>query len=137
MKRHLLLSGALFAVLLAIAPAARAEDEKWPVVAHCSVVSATGRAIGTITFTQEKADSPVQIVAKLSELAPTGAKHGWHIHTGAKATPPKFTDAAGHFVGLGTMAHGSPKGGGKEESPQAISAIWRSMPWATPRHPRI
>ncbi|CAF0907868.1 unnamed protein product [Rotaria sordida] len=57
----------------------------------------TSTSIGTLTFSQNDANSPVQITGKLNSLN-ASSSHGFHVHTNPVAeTSPDCAAAAGHF----------------------------------------
>jgi Cu/Zn superoxide dismutase len=118
-KRLLMSTSTLGFFLLLAAPFAAAEDEKFPLSAYCTLRNTQGDTVGTVTFSQASADAPVVVTGEVTKLKPANAKHGWHIHAGATATPDfknattmkpePFGDAGAHFLGMGPNTHGSMK----------------------------
>ncbi|CAF3200208.1 unnamed protein product [Rotaria socialis] len=65
----------------------------------------TATSIGTLTFSQQDANSPVQITGTLRSLN-ISANHGFHVHTyGVSESSPNCTAAGGHFNPYNT-SHG-------------------------------
>ena len=68
---------------------------------------ATGKEVGTATFTSARSGVLVKLVA--TGLPP--GKHGLHLHAAGKCEPPDFKSAGGHF-NPGAKQHGLHNPGG-------------------------
>jgi superoxide dismutase, Cu-Zn family len=76
-----------------------------PAGAAAHIIDATGRTVGTATFTALAAGA-VQVHVQVAGFAPgPGGDHGVHIHAVGKCEGPAFTSAGGHLNPAGKQ-HG-------------------------------
>lgn len=78
------------------------------VKAQAEIQDASGKSIGTATFTEQKEGVKVEIA--VSGLPP--GQHGFHIHENGTCLPPDFKSAGGHFNPF-KKHHGSDNPAGK------------------------
>ncbi len=92
--RILLASVCAVAVLAAMATIVTAQNAA-PERIKVTLKNVNGAAVGTVTLTQAKPSSPVDVRANASRLQP--GFHGFHIHAVGDCTAPDFKSAMGHL----------------------------------------
>ncbi len=98
-RRLVVVGSGLLAALLVLAGGSVAAQGT--AAASTQVRDATGRVVGTATFTPTAGG--VQLTARFEGLPP--GQHGIHVHTTGVCDPPDFMTAGGHFNPTGKQ-HG-------------------------------